>query len=127
VARVYLEESGRGKELGSFGRSAAIGAGTRIAEAYLEEMLTPKNVATLLRGGQLPIPTDQPVRIDGRLPNFNADLKNSFYRVFLSSGFDGPTRFVIHAGDPKRGDAGFGLAFALQGLGWRLVELKCPR
>jgi hypothetical protein len=128
VARAYLDESARGKELGSFGRSAAIGAGTRMAEAYLEEVLTPQNVAALLREGRLPNVkgAGRPVGIDRRLPDFSETMGSELLRTFLSSGFKSPTRFAIQAGDANAADASYGLVFALQGFGWRLAELELP-
>jgi hypothetical protein len=126
VARAYLDESERGKELGSFGRSAAIGAGARMAEVYLEEIFTPQSVADLLREGRLPNLGGRAVGIDSRLPSINEALKSSFFRAFLSSGFKGPARFVVRPGELKGEDASLSLVFALQSLGWRLVELEMP-
>src|SRR5919106_1883554 len=49
IARAYLEESGRGGELGGAGRAAAIAAAATASEAFLEEVFTPDNVLAFLK------------------------------------------------------------------------------
>ncbi len=127
VARAYLEESGRGKELGGLGRSAAIGAGTLMAQAYLEEILTPQNVLAMLREGRVPSANNlgQATTIDSHLPKLHP-MTGEFLSIFFSSGFSSPMHFVVRAGNSKPANASYGLVFALQGLGWRLVEFELP-
>ena len=129
IARAYLEESGRGGELGGAGRAAAIAAGATAAEAFLEQVLTPDNVIAFLKDGRIAkVPgMERPLSLDARLPPFADLIRSDLLRVFLISYFDGLTRFVVIADDPATAGTRYGLVFALGGLHWRLVELDLPR
>ncbi len=126
LARAYLAESGRGIELGGFGRSAAVGAGTLIAQAYLEEILTPQNMLALLREGRVPSANgvDPAVRLDDRLSGLTPATTRQFLRTYFSSGFSNPMRFVLRARNSI--ETSYSLVFALQGFGWRVVEFDLP-
>ncbi len=66
IATAYLDASGRGKKMGSFGRSIAGAAVTTVADPYVAELLTPENLTALLAHGRVNRVTARPANRRGQ-------------------------------------------------------------
>lgn len=128
IATAYLDTSGRGKKMGSFGRSIAGAAVTTVADPYVAELLTPENLTALLAHGRVNQVTlgQQTFAIKGEIPTFTGLLKGNWLSLATSSYFDQVTDFVIPL-DPGHGtDDRFGVHMHLDGVTWKLGGLDLP-
>ncbi|MFI5011031.1 MAG: DUF2939 domain-containing protein [Hyphomicrobiales bacterium] len=126
IVRAYLEKTGRAPK-GAFERNIAINIGTSIAEPYVAEMLTPENLASLLRNGRIAGAAGQSTLLSGeKLPNFSELLDSGLWTTFARSHFDGWTSYLIKvAGDET--SEGFGVHLHLVSGTWRLSGIDLPK
>ncbi len=126
IVRAYLEETGRSPK-GAVERNIAINIGTSIAEPYVAEILTPENLASLLRNGRIPGTTAQSSLLSGeQLPNFSALLDSGLWATYWRSHFDGWTTYLIDVQGSKNNEA-FALRLHLVGSTWQLAGIELPK
>jgi hypothetical protein len=126
IVRAYLDETGRGPK-GAFGRNVAVNVGTSVAEPYIAEILTPDNLASLLRSGRVRGAAAQPSLLSGEtLPNFSELLDSGLWSTFMRSHFEGWTSYVIDVPGGKSAEP-FGVHLHLAGSVWQLSGIDLPK
>lgn len=129
IARAYLTVSGKADKLGPTGRSLAGAAVTTVADPYVDELLTPGNIAALLsqgRIGQVKL-GDRTVAIKGgTLPTVSNLLDGNLLSTLTGSYFDAPTDFVVPVTGPAGTADQYGVHLRLDGLSWKLAGLDLP-
>lgn len=126
IVQAYLIKSGRGDKMGSFERGLATAVGTTVASPYLDQLLSPEALSTLLaqgRIGDLKI-GDRTVMIDRSVPSFDTVLRSRLLDVVLHSFYDGIASFRFSVPDENGND--YGVHLRLNGLTWRLSGLDLP-
>ena len=128
IAAAYLDASGRGKKMGSFGRSIAGAAVTTVADPYVAELLTPENITALLAHGRINQVKlgQQTVAVKGEIPTFAGLLNGNWLSLATDSYFDQITDFVIPVDGGHGTDDQFGVHMHLDGVGWKLAGLDLP-
>ena len=128
IASAYLDVSGKGRKLGSFGRSVAGAAVTTVADPYVAQLLTPENVMALLSKGRVNEVQlgGRTVAVKGELPDFSTLLDNHLLAAVTGSYFDQPKDFVIPIDGGHGEDDQYGLHMHLVGLTWKLGGLDLP-
>ncbi len=126
IVRAYLARTGRAPK-GAFERNIAINLGTSIAEPYVAEMLTPENLASLLRNGRIPGATARTTLLSGeKLPNFSELLASGLWATFLRSHFDGWTSYLVSVPANEVTEA-FAVHLHLVGGTWQLSGIDLPK
>ena len=128
IAAAYLQATGRGKKMGSFGRSIAGAAITTVADPYVAELLTPANLMALLQNGRVNQVQlgQQTVAIKGGIPTFAGLLNGNWLSLVTGSYFDQVTDFVIPVDGGHGVDDQFGVHMHLDGVTWKLGGLDLP-
>ena len=128
IATAYLDTSGRGKKMGSFGRSVASAAVTTVADPYVAELLTPENLTALLAHGRVNQVTlgQQTVAIKGEIPSFTGLLNGNWLSLATNSYFDQITDFIVPVDLGRGVDEQFGVHMHLVGVTWKLGGLDLP-
>ena len=128
IATAYLDATGRGKKMGSFGRSIAGAAVTTVADPYVAELLTPENLTALLAHGRVNQVKlgQQTVAIKGEIPTFAGLLNGNWLSLVADSYFDQITDFVIPVDGGHGVDDQFGVHMHLDGVTWKLGGLDLP-
>ena len=128
IAAAYLQATGRGKKMGSFGRSIAGAAITTVADPYVAELLTPANLMALLQNGRVNQVQlgQQTVAIKGEIPTFAGLLNGNWLSLVTGSYFDQVTDFVIPVDGGHGVDDQFGVHMHLDGVTWKLGGLDLP-
>ncbi len=132
IVRAYIARHPQARGLDPFARQVVAGVATGYVDALIAEHLTPEAIAALLSargagaqaGGLLG---------SGAAPPRPDDLAGA-WELFLNSGFDGLTSFVVTIpGQGGAADQGateqerYRLRFGLSGLGWKLRALELPQ
>jgi hypothetical protein len=128
IAAAYLDVSGKGKKMGSFGRSLAGSAVTTVADPYVAQLLTPDNVMALLSKGRVNEVSvgGRPVAVKGDLPDFSRLLDDHLLSAVTGSYFDQLKDFVIPVDGGHGADDQYGVHMHLVGLTWKLGGLDLP-
>ena len=128
IAAAYLDTTGRGKKMGSFGRSVAGAAITTVADPYVAELLTPENLTALLQHGRVNQVKlgQQTVAVKGEIPTFAGLLNGNWLSLVTGSYFDQVTDFVIPVDGGHGADDQFGVHMHLDGVTWKLGGLDLP-
>ncbi len=128
IATAYLDTSGRGKKMGSFGRSIAGAAVTTVADPYVAELLTPENLTALLAHGRVNRITlgQQSVAVKGEIPTFTGLLNGNWLSLATNSYFDQISDFVIPVDLGHGVDDQYGVHMHRDGLTWKLGGLDLP-
>ena len=128
IATAYLDTTGRGKKMGSFGRSVAGAAVTTVADPYVAELLTPENLTALLAHGRINQVKlgQQTVAVKGEIPTFTGMLHGNWLSLATNSYFDQITDFVIPVDTGHGVDDQFGVHMHLDGVTWKLGGLDLP-
>ena len=128
IAAAYLDASGRGKKMGSFGRSLAGAAVTTVADPYVAELLTPENITELLAHGRVNQVKlgQQTVAVKGEIPTFAGLLHGNWLSLATGSYFDEITDFVIPVDGGHGADNQFGVHMHLDGVTWKLGGIDLP-
>ena len=129
IIAAYLAKSGRGEKMGALQRGLVNAVGTTVASPYLDQLLSPDALATLLGQGRIGSITvgDRTVAIDRQVPNLSDVLHSHVTDVLLHSTYDGLTSFRFSV--PEEGNASgqdFGIHVRLRGLTWRLSGIDLP-
>ena len=126
IVAAYLTKSGRGDKLGSLGRGLANAVGTSIASPYLDQLLSPDALGTLLARGHIGDITvgDRTIAIDRQVPSLPALFQSHIGDVLLHSFYDGIASFRFSIPEPQGGN--YGVHVRLSGLTWRLSGLDLP-
>ncbi len=128
IATAYLDATGRGKKMGSFGRSIAGAAVTTVADPYVAELLTPENLTALLAHGRVNEVRlgQQTVAVKGEIPTFAGLLNGNWLSLVTGSYFDQITDFVIPVDGGHGADDQYGVHMHLDGVTWKLGGLDLP-
>ena len=128
IATAYLDATGRGKKIGSFGRSIAGAAITTVADPYVAELLTPENLTALLAHGRVNEVRlgQQTVAVKGDIPTFAGLLNGNWLSLVTGSYFDQITDFVIPVDGGHGADDQYGVHMHLDGVTWKLGGLDLP-
>jgi hypothetical protein len=123
IVRAYLKQNPRYDKLGPLERGLAKSLGGSVADAMLQQALTPDNIAELLKKGRIGAAGGQDETVLWRMPPLADALRGGPLRAALDSYFDGPISFVIalHGADGR-----YGLHLRLVGTSWRLAGLDIP-
>jgi hypothetical protein len=118
IVAAYLRQNP--KHFTGLAGSLAGALGGTVADAMLQDMLTPQNLATLLKQGQL---TRGAKATTIEMPALGDVFKGSLLQILTSAYFDGPLDFVIDLG---RGDDLYGVHLHLESFQWRVAGLDLP-
>jgi Protein of unknown function (DUF2939) len=126
IVHAYLKQNPKFEKLGVLGRGLAGSLGGSVADAMLQQALTPENVALLLSKGRVNV-AKTAANSDGealwQMPPLNDAFRSGLFKAFFHSSFDGPVSFVVllnHAGE------NYGVHLSLSGTTWRLSGLDIP-
>jgi hypothetical protein len=125
IVRAYLKQNPKYQKLGSLARGLAGSVGGSVADALLQEALTPENIASLLNKGRVggantEDPAAEPL---WRMPPLGEAFQSGPFQALLNSYFDGPMSFVVAL---DSGDGRYGVHLHLSGATWRLSGLDIP-
>jgi Protein of unknown function (DUF2939) len=126
IVHAYLKQNPKYEKLGVLGRGLAGSLGGSVADAMLQQALTPENVSLLLNKGRVSVlkaATGSESETLWQMPPLNEAFHAGVFKAFFQSSFDGPVNFVIlldNAGES------YGVHLALSGTTWRLSGLDIP-
>ena len=124
IVRAYLRQNPRTQRLGPLERGLAGSLGGSVADAMLQQALTPENIAALLDKGRVGAKTGEAdATALWRMPPLNAAFAAGPLRAVANSYFDGPIGFVLAL---DGGDGRYGVHLRLDGTAWRLSGLDIP-
>lgn len=128
IVAAYLRKSGRAARMGAYERGLANALGTSIATPYLDQLLTPEAITSLLGQGSLPDLRvgDRTVTMARDLPSLTALFRSNLTYVVLHSSFTGIATFRFAVPASGGNDADTGIELRLSGLTWRLAGLDLP-
>ncbi len=125
VVAAYLAEIGETRRITPLERTLANSLGTTIADAVVEKVLTPANLAVLLKSGR--VQTDPETAVAGNITPL-ADVGRLHWLDILSRlRLVKPVEFAVRVGsstDPDRVSA-FHMHF--EGDGWKLSAIEFPK
>jgi hypothetical protein len=124
IVRAWLRQNPKTRTLGPLARGLAGSLGGGVADAMLQQVLTPENIAALLDKGRLAARTGE---ANGaalwRMPPLDAAFQAGPLRAVANSYFDGPIGFVVAL---DGADGRYGAHLRLAGTTWRLSGLDIP-
>ncbi len=124
IVRAYLRQNPRAQKLGPLERGLAGSVGGSVADAMLQQALTPENIAALLDKGRLGARAGVANAATlWRMPPLEAAFQAGPLRAVANSYFDGPISFVVAL---DGADGRFGVHLRLAGRVWRLSGLDIP-
>ena len=125
IVRAYLRQNPKYDKLGSLERGLAGSVGGSVADAMLQQALTPENIAVLLGKGRLDAAKakDADAAALWRMPPLGEAFQAGPLRAALNSYFDGPVSFVVAL---EGADGRYGVHLRLAGTTWRLSGLDIP-
>ena len=125
IVSEYLRSTGRGAELGAFGRNAATGAAVTIADPIVARFVTPDALDRLMRGAL-------PAQIGGagESEGLRLDLTSidQAWRTFIQSESRGFANILVPVPYDRPVAEQYRLHLRFKNLSWRLrgVELPAP-
>lgn len=125
VVAAYLAEIGETRRVGQLERALATSLGTTIADAVVEKILTPANLAVLLKSGR--VQTDSETAVAGNITPLAEIGRLNWLDILGRLRLVKPVEFAIRVGnsaDPERASA-FHMHF--EGDGWKLSAIEFPR
>jgi hypothetical protein len=125
IVRAYLRQNPKYQKLGSLARGLAGSVGGSVADAMLQEALTPENIASLLDKGRLGAAKAEEANAVAlwRMPPLGEAFQAGPLQAALNSYFDGPISFVVAL---DGADGRYGVHLRLIGTTWRLSGLDIP-
>lgn len=129
IVSAYLAKSGRGEKMGALQRGFANAVGTTVASPYLDQLLSPDALATLLAQGRIGTLKvgDRTISIDRQVPSLSTVLSSHLTDVLLHSSYDGLTQFRFSVPeDGNTSGADFGIHVRLRDLTWCLSGIDLP-
>jgi hypothetical protein len=128
IVAAYLRKSGRADKMGAFERGLANAVGASVAAPYLDQLLAPNALASLLGEGRLdPIKVgDRTIALDRQVPSLASLYGSHLSYVVLHSFYDGIATFRFAVPADATGDTQYGLDLRLSGLTWRLAGFDLP-
>jgi hypothetical protein len=127
IVRAYLKQNPKTQNLGPLARGLAGSVGGSVADALLQQALTPENLAALLSKGRLGLPAGSGQSPDAttlwRMPPLDDAFRSGPLQAALNSYFDGPFGFVIAL---DSGGGRYGVHLHLSGTRWLLAGLDIP-
>ncbi len=128
IVTTYLAKSGRGDRMGAFQRGLANAVGTTLAAPYLEQLLAPDALASLLAEGKIgDIKVgDRTVAINRQVPSLPSLFHSHIFAVLLHSYYDGIASFRFSVPEVSGSENDYGVHLRLSGLTWRLSGLDLP-
>jgi len=118
IVAAYLRQNP--KHLTGLAGNLAGALGGTVADAMLEDVLTPQNLASLLEQGRL---DRGPKATSIAMPPLGDVFKGSVLQILTSAYFHGPLDFVVHL---DRGDDVYGMHLHLESFEWRVAGLDLP-
>ena len=121
IVRAYLRQNEKLKKLSGLGQSLAGGVGASVADAMLEDILTPDNIAKILRDGRF---GTQKLHIGTavQLPQLSG-IESQGIGTVLNAYFDSFTSLAVpiaHNGES------YAVHLLLDGTTWKLSGLDLP-
>ena len=125
IVRAYLKQNPKTQNLGPLARGLAGSIGGSVADALLQQALTPENLATLLSKGRIGVGASQnpDAGLLWRMPPLDEAFRSGALQAALNSYFDGPLGFVIGL---DSGGGRYGVHLHLSGTTWKLSGLDIP-
>jgi len=127
IVRAYLKQNPKTQNLGPLARGLAGSLGGSVADALLQQALTPENLAALLSKGRLGIPAGSDQSPDAttlwRMPPLDEAFRSGPLQAAFNSYFDGPFGFVVAL---DSGGGRYGVHLHLSGTRWLLAGLDIP-
>ena len=127
IVHAYLEQNPKYQQLGSLGRTLVGSVGASVADAMMQEAMTPDNLAALLKQGLMTDGKTSTVRPNETLwtmPPLARAFESGLFRAFLHSHFDGPISFVLVL--DNEADV-YGVHLHLVGARWLISGLDLPK
>jgi hypothetical protein len=121
IVQAYLRQNSKTEHLTGLAGNLAGALGGTVADAMLQDVLTPQNLASLLKQGQLSRGTKTTTTI--QMPPLGDVFKGSILQALTSAHFDGPFDFVVDLG---HGDDLYGVHLHLESFDWRVAGLDLP-
>lgn len=125
VVAAYLAEIGETRRISQLERTLAMSLGTTIADAVVDKILTPENLAVLLKSGR--VQTDTGTAVAGDITPLAAIGRLNLFDILSRVRLIKPVEFAIQVGssrDPERASA-FHMHF--EGDGWKLSAIEFPK
>jgi hypothetical protein len=124
IVRAYLRQNPKAQKLGPLERGLAGSVGGSVADAMLQQALTPENIAALLDQGRLGSKAREAnAAALWRMPPLDDAFQAGPLRAAANSYFDGPISFVVAL---EGADGRYGVHLRLAGTTWRLSGLDIP-
>lgn len=122
IVAAYLRQNEKLSRMNGLAQSLAGGVGASVADSILEDMLTPDNIAAMLKDGRMTAGKIQ-ASAGVRLPKLGSIGADQGITMLLNSYFDGPTSFVVPL---SSGAETYGVHLHLSGTTWMLSGLDLP-
>ena len=125
VVAAYLAEIGETRRISQLERTLAMSLGTTIADAVVDKILTPENLAVLLKSGR--VQTEAGTALAGDITPLAEIGRLNLFDILGRVRLIKPVEFAIRLGnstDPER-TSSFHMHF--EGDGWKLSAIKFPK
>ncbi|WP_315830748.1 DUF2939 domain-containing protein [Bradyrhizobium prioriisuperbiae] len=125
VVTAYLAEIGETRRISQLERTLAMSLGTTIADAVVDKILTPENLAVLLKSGRVQI--DAGTALAGDITPLAEIGRLNLFDILGRVRLIKPVEFAVRVGkssDPERSSA-FHMHF--EGNGWKLSAIEFPK
>jgi Protein of unknown function (DUF2939) len=123
IVRAYLRQNPRYARLGPLERGLAGSVGGSVADAMLQQALTPESIGRLLSEGRVGASGAPDAGDLWRMPPLGDAFVAGPLRAALNSYFDGPIGFVVAL---EGVEGRYGVHLRLAGGTWRLSGLDIP-
>jgi hypothetical protein len=123
IVRAYLNLNPKLKNLSPLARGLAGSVGVSIADAMLNEALTPESVAALLNEGRLRKSGISSGETVWKMAPLADAFRSGPFTAAMNSYFDSPIDFVVTL---NGGDGIYGVHLRLSGMTWMLSGLDIP-
>lgn len=121
IVAAYLRRVGETRRVDTREQFLANTVGASIADAMLEKILAPQNLARLLHDGRVPADDVHPEIVVPRFGNLDlGNPWNALGRVRLVQ----PMEFAVRLSEPA--DDVYGIRMHFQGSGWRMSAIDLP-
>jgi hypothetical protein len=127
IVHAYLKQNPKTQNLGPLAHALAGSVGGSVADALLQQALTPENIAALLGKGRIGLAAARGQKSGAetlwQMPPLDEAFRSGPLKAVLNSYFDGPVGFVVVL---DSGGGRYGVHLHLLGTTWLMSGLDIP-
>lgn len=125
VVAAYLAEIGETRRITPLERTLANSLGTTIADAMVDKVLTPANLAVLLKSGR--VQTDAETVLSGNITPLADVGQLNWFGILGRLRLVKPVEFAIRVGSSSDPDRMSAFHMHFEGDGWKLSAIEFPK